>query len=157
MINDYERENISGRQRTSFQRNKNRDITIVSLILESGLRAAEVASLKENDIKWEEKIIIVRRKGGKILVPISLTALTHLKVHYSKLIKESFLNESKPFFTKSKFSCYLLKIDDTTTAPILFSFDISLFSFILWRILIYCAFRFYSIILFFNSGCGRTI
>ncbi len=106
IINDYEREDISARQRTSFQKNKNRDITIVSLILESGLRAAEVISLKENDIKWEEKIIIVIRKGEKVLVPISLTALTHLKVHYSKLIKESFLNESKTLFGKNHLGSY---------------------------------------------------
>lgn len=84
MKNDYER-SLSGRQLSDFLRNKERDIAIMSVVLGSGIRVSEVASLTLPDIDFQKNQIDVIRKGNKedtvFVLPSSLNDLkTYLRV-----------------------------------------------------------------------------
>ncbi|MGE7682858.1 tyrosine-type recombinase/integrase [Peribacillus simplex] len=48
-----------------FKRDKERDFTILSLFLGSGIRVNELSNLRLRDLDFEEKQIHVLRKGGK--------------------------------------------------------------------------------------------
>lgn len=56
---------ISPRKYSFFQRDKERDIAIISLILGTGLRVSEVASLTISSINFRQGKIKVTRKGNK--------------------------------------------------------------------------------------------
>lgn len=48
-----------------YEKNKIRDLALVSLILGSGLRVSEVVSLDIDKVDWHNQHVLVRRKGGK--------------------------------------------------------------------------------------------
>lgn len=53
------------RKYKAYQRNKVRDLAIVSLILGSGMRVSEIVSLDFDKIDWNKQHVLVRRKGDK--------------------------------------------------------------------------------------------
>ena len=57
-----------------------RDKAILLLLAETGLRRAEVASLRIEDIRWKEHLLVVKNgKGGKMrLVPLTPQLKSHL-------------------------------------------------------------------------------
>jgi site-specific recombinase XerD len=51
---------------TRYLENRERDLAIVSIIISNGLRIEEVESLQVDKISLEDRMMVVRRKGGKI-------------------------------------------------------------------------------------------
>lgn len=63
---DCEYENkLSNRAKASFQKNKERDLAIIALLLASGVRLSEAVNLDLKDFNSNMMIIEVIRKGGK--------------------------------------------------------------------------------------------
>lgn len=62
--NDYEN-TLSGRKRQDYLKRKERDISIISVLLGSGIRVSEVATIILSDIDFKEKQIDIIRKGDK--------------------------------------------------------------------------------------------
>lgn len=67
IANDYGTilKETSPRKYSYFLRNKERDIAIISLILGSGLRVSELASLTISNINFRQRSLRVTRKGNK--------------------------------------------------------------------------------------------
>ncbi|MGT2743070.1 tyrosine recombinase XerS [Streptococcus plurextorum] len=61
---EYENK-LSNRAKSSFQKNKERDLAILSLLLASGVRLSEAVNLDLKDINLKTMVIEVTRKGGK--------------------------------------------------------------------------------------------
>lgn len=53
------------RKKAYFQRDKERDVAILSLFLGSGIRVNELANLRMRDLDFQENTINIIRKGGK--------------------------------------------------------------------------------------------
>lgn len=51
---------------TRYLENRERDLAIVSIIISNGLRIEEVEGLEVDKISLEDRMMVVRRKGGKI-------------------------------------------------------------------------------------------
>lgn len=51
---------------TRYLENRERDLAIVSIIISNGLRIEEVEGLEIDKISLEDRMMVVRRKGGKI-------------------------------------------------------------------------------------------
>lgn len=63
---DVEYENkLSNRAKSSFRKNKERDLAILALLLASGVRLSEAVNLDLKDVNLRMMIIEVTRKGGK--------------------------------------------------------------------------------------------
>ena len=62
--NEYEVK-LSNRAKSSFYKNKERDLAIIALLLASGVRLSEPVNLELKDINLKMMIIDVTRKGGK--------------------------------------------------------------------------------------------
>ncbi|MGV3199021.1 tyrosine recombinase XerS, partial [Streptococcus thoraltensis] len=63
---DCEYENkLSNRAKSSFQKNKERDLAIIALLLASGVRLSEAVNLDLKDLNLNMMVIEVTRKGGK--------------------------------------------------------------------------------------------
>ncbi len=62
--NDYPK-NLSARALSSFERNRERDLAIISLLLASGIRLSEAVNLDLRDLNLKMMLIEVTRKGGK--------------------------------------------------------------------------------------------
>lgn len=63
---DTEYENkLSNRAKSSFYKNKERDLAIIALLLASGVRLSEAVNLDLKDINLNMMVIDVVRKGGK--------------------------------------------------------------------------------------------
>ncbi|WP_159796332.1 tyrosine recombinase XerS [Streptococcus halichoeri] len=62
--NDYESK-LSSRARSSFRKNKERDLAIMALLLASGIRLSEAVNLDVKDLNLNRMIVEVTRKGGK--------------------------------------------------------------------------------------------
>ena len=56
---------LSNRALSSFQKNKERDLAIISLLLASGVRLSEAVNLDLKDLNLNMMVIEVTRKGGK--------------------------------------------------------------------------------------------
>ncbi len=56
---------LSKKQLSWYEDNKERDLAIVSLILSSGLRVSEVVSITLDSFNWDTRRILIRRKGNK--------------------------------------------------------------------------------------------
>ncbi|QGZ27214.1 tyrosine recombinase XerS [Streptococcus ruminicola] len=56
---------LSHRALSSFQKNKERDLAIISLLLASGVRLSEAVNLDLKDLNLNMMVIEVTRKGGK--------------------------------------------------------------------------------------------
>ncbi|WP_165211051.1 tyrosine recombinase XerS [Streptococcus tangpeifui] len=61
---DYEGK-LSNRAKSSFRKNKERDLAIIALLLASGVRLSEAVNLDLKDINLNMMVIEVTRKGGK--------------------------------------------------------------------------------------------
>lgn len=61
---DYE-EKLSNRAKSSFRKNKERDLAIIALLLASGVRLSEAVNLDLKDLNLNLMVIEVTRKGGK--------------------------------------------------------------------------------------------
>lgn len=60
-----------------------RDLTIMMLLLESGIRISELCGINTYDINWRDGLILVDGKGNKQRhVPIQLTTLKQLEKYY---------------------------------------------------------------------------
>ncbi|EGJ27271.1 tyrosine recombinase XerS [Streptococcus porcinus] len=63
---DYGYENnLSNRAKSSFRKNKERDLAIIALLLASGIRLSEAVNLDLKDVNLKMMVIEVTRKGGK--------------------------------------------------------------------------------------------
>ena len=62
--NEYEVK-LSNRAKSSFYKNKKRDLAIIALLLASGVRLSEAVNLDLKDINLKMMVIDVTRKGGK--------------------------------------------------------------------------------------------
>lgn len=63
-----------------YQRNKERDIAIIALILGTGIRVSEAANVSLGDLNLKQQMLDVVRKGGqKDAVPIAPWVLPYLK------------------------------------------------------------------------------
>lgn len=56
---------LSNRAKSSFYKNKERDLAIIALLLASGVRLSEAVNLDLKDINLKMMVIDVTRKGGK--------------------------------------------------------------------------------------------
>lgn len=74
---EYEK-SIEGRKLASFNKNKERDVAILSLILGSGLKVSEVSNLTLDSIRFKESCIDV---NGQHKVDITSAPLKDLKVY----------------------------------------------------------------------------
>lgn len=64
VANDYQ-VNLSKRALSSFQKNKERDLAILALLLASGIRLSEAVNLDLKDVNLKMMLLEVTRKGGK--------------------------------------------------------------------------------------------
>ena len=62
--NEYPKK-LSNRALSSFEKNKERDLAIVALLLASGVRLSEAVNLDLKDLNLKTMVIEVTRKGGK--------------------------------------------------------------------------------------------
>ena len=62
--NIYEKD-LSPRARSSFQKNKERDLAIIALILASGIRLSETVNIDLKDLNLNTMVVEILRKGGK--------------------------------------------------------------------------------------------
>ncbi|MCL2677010.1 MAG: tyrosine recombinase XerS [Streptococcaceae bacterium] len=62
--NQYE-QSLSNRAKSSFLKNKERDLAIIALILASGIRLSEAVNIDLRDLNMNQMIVEVTRKGGK--------------------------------------------------------------------------------------------
>ena len=56
---------LSNRALSSFNKNKERDLAIIALLLASGVRLSEAVNLDLRDLNLKMMVIDVTRKGGK--------------------------------------------------------------------------------------------
>lgn len=76
---------ISKREKTFFQKNKNRDLAILSLFLSSGIRMSELINLNIDNINLQTQIVHVIRKGNKEdAVPFAKFALPYLTKYFDE-------------------------------------------------------------------------
>lgn len=79
---DYEK-SVSNRAKTSFKKNKRRDLAILSLFLSSGLRCAELVGINLNDLNLETgKVSVMRKEGKKDVVPIAHFSHKYITVYF---------------------------------------------------------------------------
>ncbi|MGT2934766.1 tyrosine recombinase XerS [Streptococcus castoreus] len=60
----YERK-LSNRAKSSFRKNKERDLAVIALLLASGVRLSEAVNLDLKDVNLKMMVIEITRKGGK--------------------------------------------------------------------------------------------
>ncbi|MFK4934891.1 tyrosine recombinase XerS [Lactococcus garvieae] len=62
--NEYEK-SLSNRALSSFNKNKERDLAIIALMLASGVRLSEAVNINISDLNMKTLVVEVTRKGGK--------------------------------------------------------------------------------------------
>lgn len=62
--NEYVKD-LSNRAKSSFEKNKERDLALIALMLASGVRLSEVVGVNIRDLNLNTMVIEVTRKGGK--------------------------------------------------------------------------------------------
>jgi integrase/recombinase XerD len=62
-----------------YAQNKLRDVALVYLLLDTGIRAGEAASIQVNSINWNEREVWVSGKTGRRVVPISTKTLHRMR------------------------------------------------------------------------------
>lgn len=89
-LKDNYEKNLKQRQLSTFLKNKERDIAIISMLLGSGVRVSEIASLTMHDIDFQKEQIDIVRKGDKEDTALVLpSALEDLK-SYLRIRKERY-------------------------------------------------------------------
>lgn len=83
----------------SFKRNRERDLAIIALILGTGIRVSECASVNVRDLNLKAAMLDVTRKGGqRDSVPIAKWTLPYLRT-YSELRENRFhASKQEPAF-----------------------------------------------------------
>ncbi|MEI2357880.1 tyrosine recombinase XerS [Mesobacillus zeae] len=101
---EYEK-SLTGRKKAVFLRDKERDISIISMLLGSGARVSEIASLTLSDVDFRKEQIDIVRKGNKEDTAFVLpSALSDLK-DYLKIRNDRYKPDSSVpyvFLTKYK-------------------------------------------------------
>ena len=64
-IDDEYELDLSNRAKSSFIKNKERDLAIIALILASGIRLSETVNIDLNDLNLKTMVVDITRKGGK--------------------------------------------------------------------------------------------
>ncbi|USK62441.1 tyrosine recombinase XerS [Peribacillus asahii] len=81
-LKDGYEHSLEARQKSSFIRDKERDIALISMMLGSGARVSEIASLTLKDINFQKKQLDIIRKGNKAdTVEVLPSALQDLKTY----------------------------------------------------------------------------
>ena len=78
---------LSNRALSSFNKNKERDLAIIALLLASGVRLSEAVNLDLRDLNLKMMVIDVTRKGGKrwiLSMSLLLLSLTRELSSHSK-------------------------------------------------------------------------
>ncbi|GAB2024985.1 tyrosine recombinase XerS [Lactovum odontotermitis] len=73
---------LSNRAKSSFEKNKERDLAMIALMLASGVRLSEAVGVNLRDLNINTMVVEVTRKGGKRdAVPIAKFAKPYLKAY----------------------------------------------------------------------------
>lgn len=92
------KEQLTDRQKSRFERDIDRDVAIVSLLLGSGIRVQELAGLLLDDIDFVKNDIEVLRKGNKTdIVSVKPSAMRDLK-NYLDVRKQKYQPDAKNHF-----------------------------------------------------------
>lgn len=79
MVNDDDLEKLLGKPQTNFHFRDYRSYVIICFIMATGARASTIVSIKNDDIDWKNKEIILARLKNKNLAVIPLsTTLEHI-------------------------------------------------------------------------------
>lgn len=99
-LNSQYEKQCSPRARTSFLKNKTRDLAIIALIFGTGIRVSECAGVNVDDINLKNANLEVTRKGGQHdSVPIATWTLDYIKAYVEKrTVFYSPLNRENAFF-----------------------------------------------------------
>lgn len=65
---DHGGDNLTGQRRAYFEKTKNRDLAILTLLLGTGIRVSECVGLDIQDVDFKNNGITVTRKGGNQMV-----------------------------------------------------------------------------------------
>lgn len=65
---DHGGDNLTGQRKAYFEKTKNRDLAILTLLLGTGIRVSECVGLDLHDIDFKNNGITVTRKGGNQMV-----------------------------------------------------------------------------------------
>ena len=65
---DHGGDNLTGQRKAYFEKTKNRDLAILTLLLGTGIRVSECVGLDLQDIDFKNNGITVTRKGGNQMV-----------------------------------------------------------------------------------------
>ncbi|HCG4536281.1 tyrosine recombinase XerS (plasmid) [Ureibacillus chungkukjangi] len=80
---------------TTFNRDYRRDIALISLLLSTGIRVGEAASLLIRGINFKRQTITINRKGNKEdTIPVIDSAMDHLR-EYLKIRDEKYKNAAE--------------------------------------------------------------
>ncbi len=87
------------------KRYRYRNQAMLSVILSTGLRAAEVSRLQIQDIYWDERALMVRGKTGEAAVPLTRETLKFLRLYVERerkaTVPELFVHHGKPLTPQS--------------------------------------------------------
>lgn len=94
-INNEYGKTLSSRALSSFEKNKERDVAIIALILASGIRLSETVGVDLRDLNLTTMVVDVTRKGGKRdAVNIAKFAKPYLE-HYLSIREARYATEKK--------------------------------------------------------------
>ncbi|MFS1519239.1 tyrosine-type recombinase/integrase [Bacillus sp. SCS-151] len=108
----------SNREKTYQQLFKYRDITIIHLMMMTGLRISELCSLQVHNISWHRKEITVIGKGSKQRsVPLSDDTLNNIQLYLHKLDEDNRPTKpNDPLFVGYDFKLKKLKLGISVSA-----------------------------------------
>lgn len=87
---------LSEKQLQDHDRCKERDFTIVSVFLDTGIRVAELVGIDLNDIQWDKHSIVVSRKGHKEQEVFFSDETQKILEEYVEIRKEKYWNPNSP-------------------------------------------------------------
>ena len=65
---DHGGDHLTGQKKAYFEKTRNRDLAILTLLLGTGIRVSECVGLDINDVDFENNGIKVMRKGGNEMI-----------------------------------------------------------------------------------------
>ena len=99
---DHGGDSLTGQRKAYFEKTKNRDLAILTLLLGTGIRVSECVGLDLNDVDFKNNGIKVMRKGGNEMIVyfgeevanalkeyMYTTRFPVMKMHFSYLPKEN--------------------------------------------------------------------
>jgi integrase len=101
---NYEK-SLSSHQKSMFLKNKERDVAIISMLLGSGVRVSELASLTLHDIDFQKQQIDIVRKGNKEdTARVLPSALEDLKAYLRVRNKRYNTSDQEPYVFVTKYN-----------------------------------------------------